>query len=132
MKHQIFAATLALLPMGAMAEDAARITPESDVLTMINVWTPAEGEQAAFVAMLETALSGELVAQPGFVSGNIHRSLDSDHVVMYAQWADQAALEAFIAKLQSGDAPDMAAAFGAATPDFHPYVVTATGLGQEG
>lgn len=113
-----------------MAEEAATITPEADVLTMINVWTPAEGQQAAFVAMLETALSRELIAQPGFVSGNIHRSLDSAHVVMYAQWADQAALETFVAKLQSGQAPEMFAAFNAAVPDYHPYTVTATGLGQ--
>ncbi|MEM6653526.1 MAG: antibiotic biosynthesis monooxygenase family protein [Pseudomonadota bacterium] len=132
MKHQIFAAALALFPISATAEDAAQITPEADVLTMINVWTPEEGRQAEFVDMLEAALSVELIEQPGFVSGNIHRSLDSDHVVMYAQWANQEALEAFVAKLQSGKAPEMAAAFGAATPDFHPYAVTATGLGQEG
>lgn len=132
MKRQIFVAALGLLPMTALAEDAARITPEADVLTMINVWTPAAGQQAEFVAMLEAALSGELIEQPGFVSGNIHRSLDSDHVVMYAQWADRAALEAFVAKLQSGAAPEMAATFEAATPDFHPYAVSATALGQEG
>ncbi|MEM8572216.1 MAG: antibiotic biosynthesis monooxygenase family protein [Pseudomonadota bacterium] len=132
MKQQIFAGMLALLPISAMAEGTAQITPQADVLTMINVWTPEEGKQAEFIEMLETALSGELIAQPGFVSGNIHRSLDSDHVVMYAQWANQEALEAFVAKLQSGKAPEMAAAFRAATPDFHPYAVTATGLGQEG
>lgn len=132
MKRQFLAAALTVMALPALAEDAAKITPNADVLTMINVWTPAEGEQAEFVTMLETALTNELVQQPGFVSGNIHQSLDSDHVVMYAQWADQAALEAFVAKLQSGKAPDMGAAFKAATPDFHPYVVTATGLGAEG
>lgn len=132
MKTPLIAATLAFLPLVALAEDAATITPNADVLTMINVWTPADVAQAEFVTMLETALSNELVHQPGFVSGNVHRSLDSDHVVMYAQWADQAALEAFVAELQSGGAPEMGAAFGAAQPDFHPYTVTATGLGQEG
>jgi len=132
MKHFILAAALACAPLASLADDAAQITPGADVLTMINVWTPAEGKQAEFIAMLEPALSNELIHQPGFVSGNIHRSLDSDHVVMYAQWADQAALEAFVAKLQSGAAPEMGAAFSAATPDFHPYSVTATGLGLEG
>ncbi|MEM1389325.1 MAG: antibiotic biosynthesis monooxygenase family protein [Pseudomonadota bacterium] len=132
MKRQILAAALAIMPVIAAAEDSAQITPNADVLTMINVWTPAQGEQDAFIAMLETALSDELVQQPGFISGNIHRSLDSDHVVMYAQWADQGALEAFVAKLQSGGAPEMAAVFGAARPDFHPYEVTATDLGVEG
>ena len=60
MKQYFFAAALALIPAVAMAEEAATITPEADVLTMINVWTPAEGQQAAFIAMLETALSREL------------------------------------------------------------------------
>lgn len=132
MKTLILAASMAALPLSALADDTAKITPDANVLTMINVWTPADGKQAEFVTLLEAALSNELIHQPGFVSGNIHRSLDSDHVVMYAQWADQDALEAFVAKLQSGGAPEMGAAFGAAQPDFHPYTVTATGLGQEG
>jgi len=79
-----------------------------------------------------TRLSGWVVRGLAFVAGNLRRSLDGVLVVMDAEWGDQAALEAFIARLQSGGAPDMAAAVGAATPDFHPYVVTATGLGQEG
>lgn len=132
MKRQILATGLILMSLAATAEETAQITPNSNVLTMINVWTPAVGQQAEFIAMLEKALSGELIKQPGFVSGNIHRSLDSDHVVMYAQWSDQAALEAFVAKLQSGGAPEMTAVFEAALPDYHPYQVTATGLGGAG
>lgn len=131
MKRFILAAAIAFAPVLAFSQDqATTIAADAPVLTMINVWTPHNGDQAGFVTLLEDALANELIAQPGFVSGNIHRSLDSVHVVMYAQWADQAALETFVAKLQSGRAPRMSAAFAAATPDYHPYAVTATGQGE--
>jgi len=132
MKSTLLAAALALLPHSVLADDTATISPDIEVLTMINVWTPVDVTQAEFATMLDAALSNELIHQPGFVSGTIHRSLDSDHVVMYAQWADQASLEAFVTGLQGGGAPEMGAVFSAARPDFHPYAVVATGLGTEG
>lgn len=120
------AATLALTSP-TFAEDAsATIDAKAPVLTMINVLTPVDGNQDALVAQLERALSSTLVNQPGFLSGNVHRSLDSNHVVNYAQWSDQASLEAFVAKLQAGNAPEMAQVFAMGTPDFHPYAVVST------
>ena len=130
MKSLILALALLLTPLSAHAEEPSQISSSASLLTMINVWTPAEGTQQAFVAQLENALTSELVHQQGFISGNIHRSLDSEHVVMYAQWADQAALETFIKKLQSGKVPLMASSFAAATPDYHPYTVTLTAQGK--
>lgn len=97
--------------------------PSASVLTMINILTPLNGNQDALVSQLELALKSTLVNEPGFISGNVHRSLDSKHVVNYAQWVDKASLEAFVAKLQAGKAPDMAQVFTMAKPDFHPYVV---------
>lgn len=114
----------------AIADDAT-IAPEAPILTMINVLTPGVDGQDALVAQLQLALEGTLSKTPGFISGSVHRSLDSNHVVNYAQWSDQASLEAFVARLQSGDAPAMAAVFAMATPDFHPYSVVSVTRGQE-
>ena len=132
MTHSLaLAAAVALgLALPAAAEEAT-IAPEAPVLTLINVLTPGEAGQDALVAQLQEALEGTLAATPGFISGSVHRSLDSAHVVNYAQWADQASLEAFIGRLNSGDAPAMAQVFAMATPDFHPYAVVSVTRGQE-
>lgn len=117
---------LALIGMThlTLAQDAATtITPNASVLTMINILTPNDGNQDALVAQLQRALQSTLVNEPGFISGNVHKSLNSRHVVNYAQWKDQASLEAFVAKLNAGKAPEMAKVFAMATPDFHPYEV---------
>lgn len=99
------------------------IDAKAPILTMVNVLTPKDGNQQALIAQLQKALDTTLVHQPGFISGNVHKSLNSPHVVNYAQWADQASLEAFVAKLNAGEAPEMAKVFTMATPDYHPYTV---------
>lgn len=107
-----------------LAQDVATtITANASVLTMINILTPKDGNQDALVAQLQRALQSTLIHEPGFISGNVHKSLDSKHVVNYAQWKDQASLEAFVAKLNAGKAPEMARVFTMATPDYHPYKV---------
>ncbi|WP_216825409.1 antibiotic biosynthesis monooxygenase [Kiloniella sp. EL199] len=111
----------------ANAQDVkTKIDPETDILTMINILTPVDGDQEALITQLELALQKTMIHEPGFISGNVHRSLDSKHVVNYAQWQDKASLEAFIVKLQAGDAPEMAKVFTMATPDFHPYTIVSS------
>ena len=119
----VFLALLGMTPLALAQDVATTITPNASVLTMINVLTPNDGNQEALVAQLQRALQSTLVHQPGFISGNVHKSLNSMHVVNYAQWKDQASLEAFVAKLEAGKAPEMARVFTMATPDYHPYKV---------
>jgi len=123
-KSTMLAATLCAFSTLAQAQEA-QIKPTSDapILTMVNVLTPAKGMQGATIAQLQKALDTVLVSQPGFISGSIHRSLDSEHIVNYAQWENQESLMAFVAKLQSGDTPEMAKVFSLAQPDYHPYAV---------
>jgi quinol monooxygenase YgiN len=117
----VILASIGMTPPAPAQGVTTTIDPNESVLTMVNVLTPVDGNQEALVAQLQQALQSTLVHQPGFISGNVHKSLDSSHVVNYAQWADQASLEAFVAKLQAGEAPEMAKVFTMATPDFHPY-----------
>lgn len=75
------------------------ISTDGKLSTFINVFTCEPEHQDALIERLlhETA---EVVSNlPGFVSANIHRSLDGCRVINYAQWTD---LEAFQAMMRSG------------------------------
>ena len=101
----------------------SRIDPAAGIVTMVNVLTPTQGKQAETIRLLQIAMNRTMRHQPGFISANIHRSLDSEHVVVYAQWKDQASVEAVAKLIQAGEAVDMVAVFSIAKPAYHPYAV---------
>lgn len=104
------------------------ITPHPGFLTMVNVLTPAAGQQAETIRLLQAGMNETMRYQPGFISANIHQSLNSEHVVVYAQWQDKASVDAAVKLIQSGQAPNMAKAFTIAHADFHPYEVMSVHL----
>src|SRR5215217_8013689 len=81
----------------------ATIAKHNDVVTLINVFTVAPHEQQRLVEVLVDATQAVMRKQPGFVSANIHRSLDGRRVTNYAQWRSQ---EAFEAMLQNQEATE--------------------------
>jgi quinol monooxygenase YgiN len=66
----------------------------TDLLTLINVFTVEPDKQEKLVALLVDATEQTMRTLPGFVSANIHRSVDGKKVVNYAQWQSKAAFEA--------------------------------------
>lgn len=66
----------------------------SQLLTLVNVFTVEPEKQLALVTLLIEATEQTMRHMPGFVSANIHRSLDGKKVVNYAQWESLAAFEA--------------------------------------
>jgi quinol monooxygenase YgiN len=66
----------------------------SRFLTLINVFTVEPERQQELVTLLIRATEQTMKNLPGFVSANIHRSLDGKKVVNYAQWESMAAFEA--------------------------------------
>ena len=54
------------------------------VLTLINIFTVEPEKQQKLVALLIEATEQTMKNMPGFVSANIHRSLDGKKVVNYA------------------------------------------------
>jgi quinol monooxygenase YgiN len=54
--------------------------------SLINVFTVEPDNQQALVTLLIEATEQTMKHMPGFVSANIHRSLDGKKVVNYAQW----------------------------------------------
>ncbi len=98
---------------------------EGQILTIINILQPLEGvTQAQLAHLLKNGIEQDVLPQEGFISSTIHESLDNDYVINYAQWESEAALNAFVEKLQSGNAPAMGEAFSSASVDFHPYTIT--------
>jgi hypothetical protein len=55
-------------------------------LTLINTFTCPETRQNELVAAIEKAHAEIFLRQPGFISANIHASLDRTRVVNYVQW----------------------------------------------
>ncbi len=62
------------------------ISKENNVVTLINVFTVEPDKQRQLVDLLIHATETSMREVPGFVSANIHRSLDGRKVINYAQW----------------------------------------------
>jgi quinol monooxygenase YgiN len=90
----------------------------SSLLTLINVFTVEPEKQQKLITLLIEATEQTMKHMPGFVSANIHRSLDGKKVVNYAQWESLAAFEAM--RKNPNAIPHMQAA--AALAQFEPIL----------
>ena len=79
-------------------------------VTLINTFTVAPEKQAELIALLDAATDEVMRKLPGFVSANIHRSLDGKRVANYAQWASKADFEAMQKNPQAAEHMKKAAA----------------------
>jgi quinol monooxygenase YgiN len=101
-----------------MATDTSTIRAAAEIFTLINVFSVAPDRQQELATLLIEATEQTMRHQPGFISANIHTSLDGRHVVNYAQWRSR---DAFEAMLRSPDArPHMTRA--AALASFDPIL----------
>ena len=69
------------------------IQKNSNIVTLINVFTIEPSRQQMLVDMLIESTEQTMNKQEGFISANIHKSLDGTKVVNYAQWKSQEAFE---------------------------------------
>ncbi|MBA2267708.1 antibiotic biosynthesis monooxygenase family protein [Candidatus Nitrosocosmicus arcticus] len=69
------------------------IEKNSDFVTLINSFTVDQSKQRILIDMLIEATEQIMKKQEGFISANIHRSLDGTAVVNYAQWESKDAFE---------------------------------------
>ena len=63
-----------------------RISANSSVITVINVFTVEPANQQRLVELQTEATESSVCHAPGFVSASLHRSVDGTKVTMYAQW----------------------------------------------
>jgi len=73
-----------------------RIATENDLVTLINVFTVAPEHQRRLLDLLVGATETGIRTLPGFVSANLHISLDGTRVANYAQWRTRQDLEAMM------------------------------------
>ncbi len=73
-----------------------QIVQGHQIVTLINVFTVAPQDQQALIDVLVEATEKVMNTQPGFLSANIHKSLDGTHVVNYAQWRSREDFEAML------------------------------------
>ncbi|MGH3786364.1 MAG: antibiotic biosynthesis monooxygenase family protein [Pseudonocardiaceae bacterium] len=98
------------------------IATDRDVATLINVFAVARENQQPLVDLLIEATEQVMRHRPGFISANIHASLDGTRVVNYAQWRSR---EDFQAMLNDPSAREhMSAALTLATAEPLLYKVT--------
>ena len=114
-------------PLLAQSEAAeprtATIRADPDYLTMINVFTPTTGTQDEVATAVQAGLENSVSRMPGFIRSTVHRSKYDAKVVVYAQWRDQASVDAAVAAIQAGAAPEMLRALTIARSELHPYDV---------
>src|SRR5829696_2479656 len=95
------------------------IAKDNDVVTLINVFTVAPERQQRLVDVLVEATQAVMSKQPGFVSANIHGSLDGTRVINYAQWRSR---EDFEAMLQDREAAEHMGEAAKIAKSFEPHL----------
>jgi quinol monooxygenase YgiN len=69
---------------------------DQDVATLINVFAVTRDDQQPLVDLLIEATEQVMRHRPGFVSANIHASLDGTRVVNYVQWRSREDFQAML------------------------------------
>lgn len=78
------------------------ITANSNLCTLINVFTVSAERQQELVDVLVEITEQVIKDLPGFVSANIHKSSDGVRVTNYAQWESPAALQNMLNDPEAG------------------------------
>jgi quinol monooxygenase YgiN len=77
-------------------EPAALIRAGDAGVTFVQIWEVGGPEaQQRWLAVMHESIH-ILQRQPGFVTMNLHTSIDGDRIAVYAQWASRETLEAAI------------------------------------
>jgi quinol monooxygenase YgiN len=73
------------------------LDPAAGYLLLINTFTVEPSRAEELLGVLSRATEEGMRRRPGFVSANLHVSLDKRHVANYAQWRSQEDLDAMMA-----------------------------------
>ncbi|MEO3434479.1 antibiotic biosynthesis monooxygenase family protein [Inquilinus sp. CAU 1745] len=73
------------------------IQPNDSQIALINTFKVDPDKAEALIALLDKATETVMKHRVGFISANIHRSLDGGRVANYAQWRTKADFEAMLA-----------------------------------
>ncbi len=71
------------------------IRVDSAVTTLVNVFTIEPAHQPKVLALLQEGIETMFSRMPGWISTNLLKSRDARQVVVYSQWRDAKAIDAF-------------------------------------
>ena len=72
------------------------ISKNNKLVTLINVFTVEPEHQQEVLDILVDATEKVMKHLPGFISANLHKSLDGNRVANYAQWESKEAFETML------------------------------------
>lgn len=98
------------------------IRQDEPLVTLINVFTVEPAHQQRLVELLDDATEQVMRHRPGFVSANIHASLDGTQVANYAQWRSREDFEAMLADAEAQEHMQQARALATAHPQLYTVV----------
>ena len=78
------------------------VSPNRDVVTLINVFAVESGNQEKLIGVLKEGTEALFSKQPGYVSASFHKSKDGRRVVNYGQWRSPQDIEAYRSKPEVG------------------------------
>ncbi len=91
------------------------LDPSDGYLTLINTFDVAPEKAEALLKVLSAATEEVMRHLPGFVSANLHMSLDRRHIANYAQWCSKEDFDAMlknpVAQVHMREAAEMADSF---------------------
>ena len=73
------------------------LDPNAGYLVLINTFTVEPDRAEELLEALSRATGEGMAQRPGFVSANLHVSVDGRHVTNYAQWRSQEDIDAMMA-----------------------------------
>lgn len=96
------------------------VTADTDQVTLVNVFTVDPTRQNELLDALDNATSKIFATVPGFISANLHASLDGTRVINYAQWAGE---QQYKEALQRADVREHVAGAAAIADKWDPTLV---------
>lgn len=100
------------------------INKDNKLVTLINVFTVEPVKQQQLIDLLVHATETAIRHAPGFITANIHRSLDGKKVVNYAQWRSVEDFEAMQKNPAAKPHMEQAAALAKFDPGLYEVVAT--------
>ena len=92
----------------------AIIEAEASLVTFIQIWEVHSAEnQSKWLAIMHRRIA-LLTEQPGFVSTNLHASVDGKRTAVYAQWTSEELLAQAVSLPEAKQAHEEMAQYGAA------------------
>jgi heme-degrading monooxygenase HmoA len=98
------------------------ISEGQQIITLINIFTVEPKDQQALIDILTEATEQVISTLTGFISANIHTSLDGKKVVNYAQWKTKADFEAIFENPEAKQHMKEASKFAVIEPSLYKVV----------